>query len=106
MRITDSGWNYIPTAEIDTDFENRKNLKELALDIMKHSFANLVSTLFTEINKNNEYVEVDDVYIYIKLSAFFMCLFRHFSYEKLAEDKKINPNSTLNLHLHQIGPSL
>lgn len=89
MRITDSGHHFMPLPELDTDPASRQNLKELAKDIMEHSFANLISTLFTEMNKQNEYAEVDDYYIYIKLTAFFISLFRHFSYENLARDKKI-----------------
>ena len=106
MRITDSGRRFCPLGEAEVDQETKKNLWELAQDILKHSFGNLIKTLFSEINKQNDYVEANDVYIYIKLTAFFMSLFRHFSYEKLGEEKKISSSASLNLDLNQIGPSL
>ena len=78
----------------------KQDLKEFAKDILENSYKPLIETIYSLLEQNQDQ-EMDDPYIYIKITAYFMCLFRQFAYE---EQKK--SGAMVLPHLQRIGPSL
>lgn len=67
----------------------------------------MIEVLSNEISMGSNQVEEGDHYIYIRLSAYFMCLFRRFAYEKkLKAQKAKKQNVRLQLNLNLVGPAL
>jgi hypothetical protein len=97
MKITDKGdplFNKSVLNDYSSDVDMKKTLKALGKDILEHSYAGLIETIFGELQNNNqEMLEKNDVYTYIKITAFFISLFRRLSYEKYDEEKKTKGGS-------------
>lgn len=95
MKITDKGdplFNKSVLNDYSSDAKNKQTLKELARDILEHSYSALIETIFNEIQSKPDIVEKNDVYIYVKLTSFFLSMFRRLAYEKFDEEKKAKGN--------------
>lgn len=91
MKITEKGdplFNKSVLNDYSSDLVMKQTLKEFAWDILEHSYASLIETIFNEIQQKPDIIEKNDVYTYIKLTAFFISMFRRLAYEKLDEEKK------------------
>ncbi|CAI2382058.1 unnamed protein product [Moneuplotes crassus] len=65
----------------------RQDLKELAIDLVEQSFNNFIDTLLEMIySGNNDEVKANEIYMYIKINAFFLCMNRLNSQEKYKEE--------------------
>ena len=93
----------------------KHDLKNMALEMLEHSFNQLIEVLL-ESFYSGEQTEQDEheKYKYIKISSFFLSVFRLNAHEKLKEEKAkyrsqpVNnePEPRLNLQIAQISNSL
>ena len=76
MKTTESGIGKNSVWVTSYDIEVKGILKDLAKDLLEHSYNPLIETLFSEFHNSSEMIQVTDVYRYIKFTAFFLSMFR------------------------------